>query len=168
MNEPPEQHPEPPPAAEAPAIVITPPPPPEPYQPGSSSGSDKRQRQHVEQFRTDDAEHAELRQRAWDMRMSVSSFCRQRTLGDPGPRHRYHPHPPADVKAVLQSVSALNRVGNNLNQMARAQNELLLIAREMGNDRLASIITATMEQTRALLPELSAVFADIRREFEKW
>lgn len=102
--------PEPPPAAEAPAIIVLPPPPTVPER--RHSGSEKRQRQHVEQFRTDDAEHAELQRRAWaDGRLSVSAYCRKRTLGDPGPRHARGPAP-VDVQLLARHLTALNRLGN--------------------------------------------------------
>jgi hypothetical protein len=86
------------------------------------SGSEKRQRQHVVQFRTDDAELAELRRRAWDSgRLSVGAFCRKRALGDPGVRHARGPAPP-DVRLLALNNAELNRVGNNLNQIAKALN----------------------------------------------
>jgi hypothetical protein len=156
MTGPPE-YPEPPPASEAPAVIILPPPPFGPER--GQSGSNKRQRQHVEQFRTDDAEHAELQRRAWaDGRLSVSAYCRKRTLGDPGPRHARGPAP-ADVRLWAQNFTALNRIGNNLNQTARALNELLLIAREMDADRLARIAGDAIERNRAIYDDLRAIFA---------
>jgi hypothetical protein len=86
------------------------------------SGSEKRQRQHVVQFRTDDAELAELRRRAWDSgRLSVGAFCRKRALGDPGVRHAHGPAPP-DIRLLALNNAELNRVGNNLNQIAKALN----------------------------------------------
>jgi len=150
-------HPEPPPARDAPAVIHLPPPPSVPER--RQSGSNKRQRRHVEQFRTDDAEHAELQRRAWaDGRLSVSAYCRKRTLGDPGPRHARGPAPP-DVRLLARHLSEFNRTGNNLNQTARALNELRLIAREMEADRLARIVADAMERNRTALDELSAAIA---------
>ena len=48
-------------------------------------------RGHVDHFRTDDAEHAELAARARDAGLSVDAFCRLKTLGDPGPRSQARP-----------------------------------------------------------------------------
>jgi hypothetical protein len=160
MTEPSDLFPEAPSAREAPAVIPLPPPPYR-HEPGRS-GSNRRQRQHVEQFRTDDAEHAELQRRAWaDGRLSVSAYCRKRTLGDPGPRHARGPAP-ADVRLWAQNFTALNRIGNNLNQTARALNELVLIAREMEADRLARIAGDAIERNRAIYDELLAVFAVLR------
>jgi hypothetical protein len=64
---------------------------------------------------------------------------------------------------LARNFSELNRIGNNLNQTARAQNELLLIAREMGDDRLAGIIAATIEQNRAIYRDLAETLAGNRR-----
>jgi hypothetical protein len=163
MTKPPDLSPELPLGRDAPAVIHLPVPPsvPEPYR--SRSGSGKRQRRHVEQFRTDDAEHAELQRRAWDSgRLSVSAFCRKRTLGDPGVRHARGPAPP-DLQLLVRNFSELNRVGNNLNQTTRALNELVLIAREMGADRLVRIVSEAIERNRLATDELLATMAENRR-----
>lgn len=161
MTKPPDLIPELPSDREAPAVIHLPPPPAlEPYRP--RSGSNRRQRQHVEQFRTDDAEHAELQRRAWDSgRLSVSAFCRKRTLGDPGVRHARGPAPP-DVQLLSRNFGELNRVGNNLNQTTRALNELVLIAREIGADRLVRIAREAIERSETAIDELRAVMAENR------
>jgi hypothetical protein len=150
-------------AREAPAIIHLPAPPPERRREPARSGSAKRQRQHVEQFRTDDAEHAELQRRAWaDGRLSVSAYCRKRTLGDPGPRHARGPAPP-DVRLHARQLSEFNRIGNNLNQATRALNELRIIAREIAADRLARIIGDAIERNRTAIEELrAALMASLR------
>jgi hypothetical protein len=147
---------------DTPAVIYLPPPAaPESYR--SRSGSNRRQRHHVEQFRTDDAEHAELQRRAWDSgRLSVSAFCRKRTLDDPGVRHARGPAPP-DVQLLARNFGELNRVGNNLNQTTRALNELVLIAREMGADRLVRIAREAIRRSETALDELRAVAAENRR-----
>ena len=159
MTEALDPHLEPPPAREAPAVIHLPAPPDDFRREPGRSGSAKRQRQHVEQFRTDEDEHAELRRRAWaDGRLSVSAYCRKRTLGDPGPRHARGPAPP-DVRLLAQHLSAFNRIGNNLNQATRALNELRLIAREIEADRLARIVNDAIERNRTALDELRAAIA---------
>lgn len=162
MTEPPDLISELPSGRAAPAVIHLPPPPAsEPYRP--RSGSNRRQRQHVEQFRTDDAEHAELQRRAWDSgRLSVSAFCRKRTLGDPGVRHARGPAPP-DVQLLSRNFSELNRVGNNLNQTTRALNELVLIAPEVGADRLVQIAREAIERSETAIAELHALMAENRR-----
>jgi len=159
MTETPESFHEAPSARDTPAIIRLPPPPPERRREPSRSGSAKRQRQHVEQFRTDDAEHAELRRRAWaDGRLSVGAYCRKRTLGDPGPRHARGPAP-ADVQLLAQHLSAFNRIGNNLNQTTRALNELRLVAQEMDADRLTRIVSDAIERNRQAVDELRIAIA---------
>ena len=112
------------------------------------SGSEKRQRRHIVQFRTDDAELAELRRRAWDSgRLSVGAFCRKRALGDPGVRHARGPAPP-DVRLLALNNAELNRVGNNLNQIAKALNR--------GND-------IDPFELRAAISELQEVLSANRR-----
>ena len=96
-----------------------------------TSGSANRQRRHLEQFRTDDGEHAALREKARASGLSFGAYMRASNLGDAGPRARRRA--PVDIAALMQALVALNRVGNNQNQIARALNELLLIAREQGH-----------------------------------
>jgi hypothetical protein len=45
----------------------------------------KRRRAHVERFRTNDEEHAELDRRARDAGLSVNAYSRLRNLGDSSP-----------------------------------------------------------------------------------
>jgi len=119
-----------------------------------TSGSETRQRRHVVQFRADDAELAELRRRAWDSgRLSVGAFCRKRALGDPGVRHARGPAPP-DVQLLAQHVTALSRIGNNLNQTTRALNELRLLADGIEADRLAQRVEDAIAQSEAAIDEV--------------
>ena len=163
MSEPSDLFHEAPSARETPAVIHLPAQPSDRRREPSRSGSAKRQRQHVEQFRTDDAEHTELRRRAWaDGRLSVSAYCRKCTLGDPGPRHARGPAP-ADVRLLAQHLSAFNRIGNNLNQTTRALNELRLIAQEMEAERLTRITGDAIEQNRLALDELRTAVSAILR-----
>jgi hypothetical protein len=153
-------------ASEAPAVI----PLPGPLHPchNQRSGSNTRKRRHVEQFRTDDAEHEELRQRAYNAHLSVGAYCRERTLSECGPRSRRSPPSltPANVKLLWQYFIELQRQGNNLNQLARAMNELLLIVQTMNNDRLARIIAATLEQNRAIYRDMEQAARNAARLFE--
>jgi hypothetical protein len=110
----------------------------------------KRQRQHLEHFRTDDAEHAELAARARDTGLSVNAFCRMRALGSPGPRSRRN-RPEIDEKLLARNNAELNRIGSNLNQAVRALNDIALTA---GTERLA--------QVAHLVAPIEATLADIR------
>jgi hypothetical protein len=130
-------------------------PPPDLRQPTKkvTSGSDNRARQHVERFRTDDAEHAALHDQARASGLSFGAYMRASKLGDPGPRAQRRA--PVDVTALTQALVAFNRVGNNQNQIARALNELLLIAGERSSTRLENLV----QELACAIRELPALFA---------
>jgi hypothetical protein len=152
MTEPPNLSPELPSGRDAPAVIHL--PDQRQFRKQVTSGSEKRQRRNVVQFRTDDAELAELRRRAWDSgRLSVGAFCRKRALGDPGVRHARGPAP-LDVRLLAQHLSELNRVGNNLNQTTRALNELRLIADGIAADRLMHRAEDAIERSEAAIDEV--------------
>ncbi len=78
--------------------------------------------------------------------LSVASFLRACGLGTPGPRARRSA--PVDAEALGHATAALNRVGNNVNQIAHRLN----IA--------GSSITA--DECFAALAEIRAAAATIR------
>ena len=118
-------------------------------QPVAAKKQPKRQRRHVDHFRTDDDEHAELAARARDAGLSVDAFCRMKTLGDPGPRSR-RSQPTMDSRARAQHITAINRVGNLVNQGVRALHEIRQAAPEItGRDRLADAMEAVRSQLEA-------------------
>ena len=88
--------------------------------PSAAKKKPRRRRQHVEQFRTDDAEHAALEARAREAGLSVGAFVRACALGDPGPRAKRRPT--VDGELVARANAEMNRVGNNINQIAHAMN----------------------------------------------
>jgi hypothetical protein len=100
-------------AAPAPPAIIHLPPPADLV----PARKPRRQRRHVEQYRTDDAEHAELVARARDAGLSAGAYSRTVLLGDAGPRARRRA--PVDRELLAHNNAALNRVGNNLNQLVR-------------------------------------------------
>ena len=79
----------------------------------------KRQRRHVERFRTDDAERAALHARVRESGLSAGAYLRKCSLGQAGPRSRRR-RPEIDVALLARNNAELNRIGNNLNQVARA------------------------------------------------
>ncbi len=82
--------------------------------------SQKRQRSFSIEIALTSTERAEIERRAADAGLSLSSFSRAAALGDPGPRAARRPTVEA---ATLASVHAeLKRVGNNVNQIAKALN----------------------------------------------
>lgn len=109
------------PAAQAPAIIHLPYMPADDLLPAKKArhGSDRRQRRHVRNIRFDDGELAELEARAGDAGLSVGAYLRKCALGEAGPRARRR-LPVIDVELLARNNAALNRIGNNLNQIARA------------------------------------------------
>lgn len=107
-----------------------------------SSGSDKRQRtkRHTDRYTTD--EFNAIAAKADRAGLSFSAFVRASLLGDAGPRAQRRP--PADHVALRQLLGHVGRIGNNINQIARALN-----AQE----------TANLED----LPEALSAYLDIRK-----
>ena len=97
---------------EAPASV---PPPLSPR----TSGSEKRQRRGYS-IRLLPDEHAAIVGKARAAGMSFASYMRACALGDAGPRARRSPTLNAELLAY--AVAALNKIGSNLNQIARILN----------------------------------------------
>ena len=86
-----------------------------------ASGSEKRQRNRLISLRLSDGEFNRIAARADACGLGVSSFLRASGLdGDAGPRA--HRRPPADHRILRQILGQLGRVGNNINQIARALN----------------------------------------------
>jgi len=85
-----------------------------------ASGSDKRRRSHQSLIRWTDDEFSAISEKADKAGLAVAAFMRAVALGDPGPRAQRRP--PADHKALRQILGELGRVGNNINQIARALN----------------------------------------------
>ena len=86
----------------------------------SKSGSQTRQRTAAALVALTPEERAELDRRARVAGLSLSSFCRAAALGDAGPRARRRPT--VEAAALAQTHAELRRVGNNLNQIAKALN----------------------------------------------
>ena len=84
------------------------------------SGSRKRQRNRSLQIALDDAELAQVRQKAQACGLSRSSYGRASMLGSPGPRAQRSPT--VNAEALGRATAALNKVGSNLNQIAHVLN----------------------------------------------
>ena len=85
-----------------------------------ATGSDKRQRKRLITFRVTDEEHARYQERASRAGLAVGAFARAAGLNEAGPRARRRR--PIEHAALAQLMAAMNRVGNNLNQIARKIN----------------------------------------------
>jgi hypothetical protein len=82
--------------------------------------SDKRQRTETLFARVTPEEKSAFAARADRAGMASAAFMRALALGDAGPRARRRR--PVEHRALVQTLAALNRVGNNLNQLARNTN----------------------------------------------
>jgi hypothetical protein len=120
-----------------------------------------RKRQRVVRFRLDDAESDALEERARASGLAVGAYLRACGLGDAGPRARRRA--PVDRELLARTNAELNRVGNNLNQIARALNEIVLEETEAPRDRLAQLVAELEQPNRAGMDELTGVLREIRR-----
>jgi hypothetical protein len=100
------------------------------------SGSEKRQRRGFS-IRLLPDEHAAINQKARAAGMSFASYIRACALGDAGPRSRRSP--PLNAELLGRAVLALNKVGNNLNQIAR----ILNAAQAIGAREIVAVLADT-------------------------
>lgn len=120
----------------------------------------KRQRTHVERFRTDDAEHLVLHDLVRKSGLSFGAFMRARCLGSAGPRSRRQPRlPVVDAREVARNNAELNWIGNNLNQAVRALNEIALCEDRGGLAQMAHLT----QPIQRILDELHLTLAANRR-----
>jgi hypothetical protein len=155
MSGPPEPEIAPTEAIDVPAIIHL------PDQSQPEKKQPKRQRRHVDHFRTDDAEHAELAARAKATGLSVDAYCRLKTLGDAGARSR-RTQPTKDSRLRAQEITAINRAGNLVNQGIRALHEIRNAAAETtGHDRLTDEIEATRKLLQDAMPVLMAALTAV-------
>jgi hypothetical protein len=107
------------------------------------SGSEKRQRTHVARIRLDDAERGKLEELASASGLSVGAYLRAAALKSAGVRAK--PRPSVDRELLARANADLNRVGNNINQIAHALN--------IGLDPPSAIAEA-MQELRGVLAAL--------------
>jgi hypothetical protein len=84
------------------------------------SGSQKRVRLLKIPVSCDPAEFVIIDDRARAAGLSRPSYLRTLALGTPGPRAKRAPH--VNAEALAYATAALNKVGGNLNQIARVLN----------------------------------------------
>jgi hypothetical protein len=84
------------------------------------AGSDKRRRIRQSLVRWTEEEFNAIAAKADKAGLAVAAFMRAAALGDAGPRAQRRP--PADKQVLREGLGQLGRVGNNLNQIARALN----------------------------------------------
>jgi len=86
-----------------------------------ASGSEKRQRNRRSTQRYSDDEFNRIAAKADNAGLGFAAYLRASALdGDAGPRAQRRP--PADHKALRKILGEIGRIGNNINQIARAIN----------------------------------------------
>lgn len=101
------------------------------------SGSQKRQRTKMLPIYLTNDEYAAAQAKATEVGLSASSFGRAVVLGSPGPRAKRRP--PLNAEALAYAVAALNKAGNNLNQIAKTLNA----AQAVGTKEALEALTET-------------------------
>jgi hypothetical protein len=110
------------------------------------SGSQKRARALKIPVSCDSAEFQLIDERSRDAGLTRASYLRACALGTPGPRAQRRA--PVDAEALGRATAALNRVGNNVNQIAHVLN--------------AGGVSTTARECFAALAEVRAAAAAIR------
>jgi hypothetical protein len=130
----------------APAAVTPLPTPSSPpvAPPKARSGSEKRKRGRVVRMRLDASEQAQLEARAGSAGLALGAYLRACALETAGPRARRRA--PIDRELLARTNADLNRIGNNLNQLARAMNR--------GRDAEQAAITGATGELRDVLAML--------------
>jgi hypothetical protein len=127
----------------------------------------KRQRPLIKFSRYSYDEAAEFDRLAAIAGLSDSAFIRVSTIGEQGrPRSRRRP-PSEESQLKARHMTALNRVGNNINQGTRALNEITLEARAgAGRDRLADQIETVRALLESAIPALIETLDANRRALD--
>ena len=83
-------------------------------------GSQKRQRLKSVRAAVTPAEYSVIQERAQNAGLSTGAYLRLLALGHSGPRAKRAP--PVNRELLGEALASLNRVGNNLNQIAKQLN----------------------------------------------
>ena len=114
----------------------------------SRHGGDKRRMQKTAAARLTPEEYAAVLERAARAGLSLSAFARHCLLGDPGPRAKRRP--PVEIQLLGKAVAELNKVGSNINQIAKALNSghrVLLPEVRKAAEELSIALTAVIQAT---------------------
>jgi hypothetical protein len=103
------------------------------------AGSDKRQRGKIIASRCLDEEFTAIAAKADKAGLAVAAFMRAAALGDAGLRAQRRP--PVDHKALRQYLGQVGRLGNNINQIARALNS----REEASHPELQEVLRACLD-----------------------
>jgi hypothetical protein len=97
-----------------------------------------------------EAEEGLLAARAAEAGLSIASYLRAAALGDAGPRARRAPT--IEKQALGDAIAELNKIGSNINQIARAAN----IGKEIDEAFLHHCLDAMRPVLTALLRAINA------------
>jgi hypothetical protein len=95
-------------------------PPPRPIRPRRRPGSETRRKQYRVTYRLSEPERRELEQLADRAGQTLATYSRSRVLAAPATRPRYRP--PVNLLVFTRLLTELNRIGGNINQIARHLN----------------------------------------------
>jgi hypothetical protein len=84
------------------------------------SGSETRQKERRISLRVTDEEHGKVEREAASAGMTLASHARHRLIEMPQTRSRRRPL--VDVAALARTLGELNRIGGNINQVAKHLN----------------------------------------------
>jgi hypothetical protein len=113
--------------------------------PASERTKERRRRVHKVDTRWDAIEFASLDAAARATGLARGGYIRTLVLGSAGPRARRSPS--IEIEALAQATAALNRAGNNLNQIARILNS-------GGSVSLAHTSFAALTETRTAVTRI--------------
>lgn len=119
-----------------------------------ASGTETRQRNVTVTVRMTAEERNRLETLSAKSGLAAGAFMRAASLNDPGLRSRRRP--PADHVALRKLLGELGRVGNNINQIARALNT----GEEIEPAELREAMTAYLELRDAIFIALNMDPAD--------
>jgi hypothetical protein len=130
----------------------------------SQHGSETRQRRTAIRVRVFPHEMERLKSEAAAAGMSVAGYLRSGRLGEgaAGPRVRRR-LPVIEARLLAQADAEMNHIGSNINQTARALNELLLSGVQSGDDRLGRLIEDILEMNRTAYRDLAVTLAATRQ-----
>jgi hypothetical protein len=94
------------------------------------SHSEQRKRHRRLPTRWTDDEFAELTRRANSVGLSRNGYIRLKTIGEAGPRSQSVPK--AGTKDLAKLLAEVNKIGSNINQIARALNRGRPLEKEFG------------------------------------
>jgi hypothetical protein len=113
-----------------------------------TSGSETRRKQRIVNLRATAEEYAVVEQAAKNAGLTMGSYIRETILAVPKTTTRRVPR--ADVIVLAKLIAELNRIGGNINQIARALNCGHVPERAWLRDTLA-LLLQTMKVIRAAM-----------------